>query len=144
MIRQNSLSPSPFSRFRRPWIIMTRFFRALHLLLWQIDVRCTAQVKKIGKLGRSAKQYCTTHMIRILNRAVGRSENLRGQVCSNQRPIEGFFSIPAKIWGRGTIDLPSVPLVSTALLKIDKYQGDCRKEPRRDPLCTKTKINQNS
>jgi uncharacterized Zn-finger protein len=23
-------------------------------------------------------------------------------------------------------------------------QGDCRKEPRRDPLCTKTKINQNS
>jgi hypothetical protein len=21
-------------------------------------------------------------------------------------------------------------------------QGDCRKEPRRDPLCTKTKINQ--
>ena len=24
------------------------------------------------------------------------------------------------------------------------YQGDCRKEPRRDTLCTKTKINQNS
>ena len=23
-------------------------------------------------------------------------------------------------------------------------QGDCRKEPQGDPLCTKTKINQNS
>jgi hypothetical protein len=27
---------------------------------------------------------------------------------------------------------------------LDQTQGDCRKEPRRDPLCTKTKINQNS
>jgi hypothetical protein len=25
-----------------------------------------------------------------------------------------------------------------------KKQGDCRKEPQRDLLCTKTKINQNS
>ena len=30
------------------------------------------------------------------------------------------------------------------LKKIAPSQGDCRKEPRRDPLCTKTKINQNS
>ena len=29
-------------------------------------------------------------------------------------------------------------------LKLGSKQGDCRKEPRRDPLCTKTKINQNS
>ena len=28
--------------------------------------------------------------------------------------------------------------------KVSRSQGDCRKEPRRDPLCTKTKINQNS
>jgi hypothetical protein len=28
--------------------------------------------------------------------------------------------------------------------QITNKQGDCRKEPRRDPLCTKTKINQNS
>ena len=27
---------------------------------------------------------------------------------------------------------------------VGSKQGDCRKEPRRDPLCTKTKINQNS
>jgi hypothetical protein len=27
---------------------------------------------------------------------------------------------------------------------MNQIQGDCRKEPRRDPLCTKTKINQNS
>ena len=27
--------------------------------------------------------------------------------------------------------------------KIRQNQGDCRKEPQRDPLCTKTKINQN-
>ena len=29
-------------------------------------------------------------------------------------------------------------------ISLDAKQGDCRKEPRRDPLCTKTKINQNS
>ena len=28
--------------------------------------------------------------------------------------------------------------------KLGCEQGDCRKEPRRDPLCNKTKINQNS
>ena len=37
------------------------------------------------------------------------------------------------------------PYKNSHLKSISVFpQGDCRKEPRRDPLCTKTKINQNS
>ena len=45
------------------------------------------------------------------------------------------FYATYRITNRKSYGLPSLLLCSTK-------QGDCTKEPRRDPLCTKTKINQ--
>ena len=55
--------------------------------------------------------------------------------------------ITEKILGPGNLML-NIPLlslhISSPALIVGLCQGDCRKEPRKDHLCTKTKINQNS
>ena len=37
-----------------------------------------------------------------------------------------------------------ISIATRIMWNMHQQQGDCRKEPRRDPLCTKTKTNQNS
>ena len=76
-----------------------------------------------------------------------------GLVKKPKRIPEGSFLSLLKVKGADAGALPMSmqglmqgPAACTDLItcQIMSMQGDCRKEPRRDPLCTKTKINQNS